>query len=67
MVSFNFNYLLKTLSLNIVMLRVRASTNEFGGGVGENGNTVPSMAEGISFKDLRGALLLSCVQLSLTP
>ena len=37
------------------------------GGVGENGNTVPSMAEGISFKDLRGALLLSCVQLSLTP
>lgn len=32
MVSFNFNHLLKTLSLNIVMLRVRASTNEFGGG-----------------------------------
>lgn len=54
MVSFNFNYLLKTLSLNIVILRVRASTNEFGGGVGEekNGNTIQSIAEGISFKDL---------------
>lgn len=35
MVSFNFNYLLKTLSLNIVILRVRAATDEFGGGVGE--------------------------------
>lgn len=37
-------------------------------GVGrESGNTIQSIAEGISFKDLHGALLLSCVQLSVTP